>query len=105
VRVGNLELVKLLVEEGNANINLNPENMEGAKEYYSVLQEACFMSSQNIVEYLVEKEADVNYKNKTGKTPLHRAVYKNRPDTVQFLIDCGADMDAVDDTQVFINFH
>ena len=41
---------------------------------------------------LIEKEADVNVKDKDGKTPLHDAVGGNHKEMAMLLIEKGADV-------------
>jgi len=95
VKSGCLKMVKLLVEDGKADVNI-----ESSKEFDSccVLQDAAFNGQQEIVQYLLEQCAEVDKRNMQGKTPLHRAVYKNHSAIVQLLLDCAADIDAQDDS-------
>jgi ankyrin repeat protein len=62
--IGNLEIVKLLVEHG-ADVNL--KNVKGNTALILAAQNDNF----NIVKYLVEKGADVKIKNEYGKTALY----------------------------------
>ncbi len=45
----------------------------------------------DIVELLIQKEADVNHKQKDNSTPLHVAAYYNQSDIVAMLLAYGAD--------------
>ena len=44
-----------------------------------------------IIQYLLEKGADVNVKDQHGITPLLAAVYENHPEAVKALVEAGAD--------------
>lgn len=44
-----------------------------------------------IADLLLESGADVNAQDWTGQTPLHWAAYEGTVETVQLLLDCGAD--------------
>ena len=44
--------------------------------------------------------AEVLLRKQTGKTPLHLAVGCTQPDTVQVLLEAGANMVAVDDVSL-----
>ena len=49
-----------------------------------------------LIEYLIEKGADVNAQSNNQKAPLFRAIHYNRMDLVKLLISKGADINAVD---------
>ncbi len=104
IKVGNLESVKKLVV-GGANVN-------GISKYYSVhnndyydttfLDFAVMNNNLNIVQYLLEKGADVNLvpENGTGLTSLHWACivsdeYDNLP-MVKLLVSSGANINITD---------
>ena len=50
----------------------------------------------NANKLLVFHGADVNAKDKRGRTPLHSAVLTNNLEAVKFLVSCGADVDVKD---------
>uniref|UniRef100_A0A8C3HKV3 Ankyrin repeat domain-containing protein n=1 Tax=Chrysemys picta bellii TaxID=8478 RepID=A0A8C3HKV3_CHRPI len=43
-----------------------------------------------IIEYLINKGAKLNVKDKKGRTPLHRAAEKGQDDAVKVLLQAGA---------------
>ena len=47
-----------------------------------------------IVQYLIDQGADVNAKDDTGNTPLHRAAANGNNEAVKFLVSRGADVNA-----------
>ena len=44
----------------------------------------------------MEHSADINRKNKPGRSALHHAAWKGNQETVKTLIDLGADANALD---------
>ena len=91
---GNLEIVKLLVEEKDANIEGDASESEN-----SPLYRACAYNHPDIVTYLISKGANINRKNSNGLTCLHIASYNNYSDIVKILLDKGANINAVDNNQ------
>ena len=51
-------------------------------------------SVKDLLDFMLEKGAEVNMENKWGETPLHAASSKGLMDNVQYLIVNGADVDA-----------
>lgn len=84
--VGNLEMVKLLVELG---ANVDADNMEG----WRALISACDGGHADIVDFLIKAGAEVNFitKKKDGWTPLMKACRKGDVDCVKCLLEHGAD--------------
>jgi ankyrin repeat protein len=98
VAFGNLPVAELLLSKG-ANPNAKAANTceEGdtgvtplfdaitcddvGSEVWSVL----------LIDLLLRNGADVNARDKDGETPLFKAVREQRPDTVWFLLEHGAD--------------
>jgi len=88
--VVNKDLVKLdsLIKSG-IDVNIADED-KGA----TVLLVACsFKGYEKIVQFLISKGADVNYKAKDGKTPLMLAAGPSF-ETTKILIENGADVNA-----------
>eukprot|EP01129_Flabellula_baltica_P013691 TRINITY_DN640_c0_g1_i1.p1 TRINITY_DN640_c0_g1~~TRINITY_DN640_c0_g1_i1.p1 ORF type:complete len:420 (-),score=125.36 TRINITY_DN640_c0_g1_i1:952-2211(-) len=84
IREGSLAKVKNLFENYNAHVDLETCS-------YSVLHYAARYGRCDIVEYLVEQGADLNWISNDGKTPLFWAVEGNKHKAVQILLDAGAD--------------
>ena len=86
MRFGNLEIAKLLLENG-ADPNIQDE-------YGNTLLHSA-VSDENIeeVKLLIKYGADMNKKNSRGFTPLMRAVrYKERLSIAHYLIESGCDI-------------
>ncbi|KAI0393159.1 ankyrin repeat-containing domain protein [Xylariaceae sp. FL0594] len=83
------EIVRYLLEEGRANINIRTKYWSGA------LQTACLGGTVEMVRVLIERyHAYVNVSDDTGRTPLHMALYRTR-EHVELLLEHGADLGAV----------
>ena len=81
---GNLDEIQQLVI-GGANVNC-----AGYLQYTS-LHYAAIEGYLEVVEYLVnEWNADINCLDENGRTPLHMAVFFDKTDTAEILIQHGA---------------
>lgn len=76
---GNLEIVKLLVESGQADVNLTSS--------YGItpLIAACAAGQTETVKYLIAHGADAAAKDNTGKSALQYAATANNPDLMAIL--------------------
>lgn len=88
---GNFEVVKLLVENG-ADLEYKWEQVNN--DTAVILASGC--GSKHILEYLIKKGANINYKNKKGETALMRAASKGGMDNVKLLINNKADKNLKD---------
>lgn len=85
---GDLVTVKTLLSE-------NPDLANAADEKGSApLHSACYEGHPEVVEFLLEKGADIEALNGRGFTPLQLAVYGGRRDVVELLLEKGADINA-----------
>ena len=57
---------------------------------------ACNQGYLSIVQYLIEKGANIEAKDKYQQTPLHIACQNNNLPVVQYLIEKGANIEAQD---------
>ncbi|GFV23098.1 putative ankyrin repeat protein RF_0381 [Trichonephila clavipes] len=90
---GKLNVVECLVNKG-ANINAKrsgctPLQVAADNGELDIIK---YLLDKDIVKYLVSKDADINAKDKYGRTPLHFAVKSGNLDIVKYLIKNGADV-------------
>jgi ankyrin repeat protein len=85
---GDLAAVRALVEEGNA-----PDSaIDYGGEPTTPLYKAAGEGRTEIVKYLIEKGADVNFRGREwGHTPLHEAASRGFDDVIEVLLEAGAD--------------
>jgi ankyrin repeat protein len=94
----NLQVTKALLEAGSS--------VSQASMPYRVLNMVCMHRKLDIIEYVVSLGADINAKDRYGRTPLMSAFRQdkdhtktdssNLPDIVDFLLSSGAYVDSVD---------
>lgn len=88
---GGLEAVKLLIER-----DADPSAVNSSGE--TPLYQAAMNGNQEVVEYLlgvVQKEVGLERRNNNGYTPLLAAVSFDHVDTVEALLDAGADINVL----------
>lgn len=88
---GNVERVR--TELRNPDIHVNTLDANSGS---SPLCTAVFLGRTEIVELLVDGQADVNLPNRDKATPLHIAVFMGRSKEAALLINAGADVNARD---------
>lgn len=89
---GNLESARHLLEHG---ANPNPKDFSGNQPIHL----ACDKGRLEITQLLVSRGADIHARNGRGRTPLSSAAgFYPYPELVDFLIQQGADVNAVDDS-------
>jgi ankyrin repeat protein len=86
VREGDFTTVKDLLEKYPDMINTRERGG------WSLLHVA--YSNRELLEYLIEKGADIMARSDGGWTPLHNQAYKGYRDGVELLLDHGADIEA-----------
>jgi cytohesin len=79
-RIGNLELVNLLLKEG-------------AKDVHGAVVGAAWKGKIDVLRRILEESADLE---KTGPEALKKAAYDNQAEAVKLLLEKGARMDAND---------
>ncbi|CAM4758600.1 unnamed protein product [Rotaria magnacalcarata] len=88
---GSFETLRLLVEAG-LDVNYKIEG-KGETAGRTPLFCACAKGFQDIVEYLIDRGADVNGTEKSGLSCLHIASAMGHADTVRILCERGANVD------------
>lgn len=81
------EIMDLISEEKNINLVYrgNTALLSMVKSYR--------WNKDHLTEYILQKGANVNIKDKNGWTALHHSIYNKTPHIVQRLIRCGANVD------------
>lgn len=69
-------------------------------EGQTVLFDAAARGYQDICKVLIEKGADLNVRDKSGKSALHMAIASNQYATVKYLLETGANTTGVDLRQI-----
>ncbi|CAF1411584.1 unnamed protein product, partial [Rotaria sordida] len=88
---GSFDTLRLLVEAG-LDVNYKIEG-KGETAGRTPLFCACAKGFQDIVEYLIDRGADVNGTEKSGLSCLHIAAAMGHADTVRVLCERGANVD------------
>ena len=83
---GNIDVVKVLMENGYNASNINQRQIEGCTAFYC----ACQTSNLEIAQYLLDKGADIDIPDEDGNTSLHSAVVKGKINVFKFLLSNGA---------------
>uniref|UniRef100_A0A8R1E5D5 ANK_REP_REGION domain-containing protein n=1 Tax=Caenorhabditis japonica TaxID=281687 RepID=A0A8R1E5D5_CAEJA len=83
---GHLGIVKLLVEQANADVN------QATNTQSTPLRGACYDGHLDIVKYLLEHGADPHLPNRHGHTCLMIASYRNKVGIVEELLSFGVDV-------------
>ena len=93
----NLESVKVLVEQGQADINAYENPLENFESSCTPLCIASIYGNLDIVRYLIAQEADLSLSEKpSGTSPLALAIKKGHTNVAKFLLGNGADVEQED---------
>ena len=85
---GNIEAVKQHLANGT---DVNAQNGPVGR---TPLHEAALRGHKEVVELVIDKDADVNAKDWMSRTPLHNAALDGHKEIVELLIAKGADVNA-----------
>ena len=92
-RDGKISSLEYLIEKEGVDMNIQ------AKKYYdddiickgcNALHIACMCGNLEVVQYLLEKGADIESLSSNGSTPLYLASYNGNTEVVKYLISKGA---------------
>ncbi len=96
VTMNNLNMVKFLIEECNANIEIKNEIEKHAFSVFygnTALMFAAYQGNIDILKYLIDKGANINHQNSNGDTALTLTVIcSNNKEIIKTLIKAGADV-------------
>jgi len=92
-RSGRLQDVKKAIEEDKLDINSIDFNTGN-----TALHAAVIIGNRPIIKYLIDKQAEINIKNRRGQTPLHLSVEKRLDDMTEYLMKNGGDVKVEDNT-------
>ncbi len=87
LRSSNIEVIKIAVESG-ADVN----SIVKYTDDETVLMRSIAQKEIDITKYLLENNANVNFKNKSGGTALDVAVYSLQPNIIDLLFKYGANI-------------
>lgn len=88
---GNIELIKLMVEEMHADFNL--KNVYGANVLHVAAQgdQPC-----PLYYFVAVKDMDINDADNRGSTPLHWACYSKSEFALSYILAMGPDLEITD---------
>ncbi|CCG52957.1 Protein of unknown function containing ankyrin repeat signature [Flavobacterium indicum GPTSA100-9 = DSM 17447] len=75
---------------------IKTERVAQTTNYWTPLCYACFIGNSKAVKLLIEKGANVNYKDSNGQTPLILASITGNIEEIALLLKAGADINGVD---------
>ena len=85
---GDIRIVKLLVENGKANIDIQNKGNANNKDNSRPIFAACFKQRDDIIEYLINSGADITTPNNKETTPLvYACLHAPNPSAVKLLLD------------------
>ena len=89
-KLGTANRIKTIMSSGMVDINNVMDIFRGP------LHHAAENGHKDVVEFLLDRGAELNQCNNRGLTPLHFAAKNGHIDVVQLLLDRGADPDSTD---------
>jgi ankyrin repeat protein len=94
-KIGNVEIMKLLLSYGVIEINKLESKIYGG---YGAIHYTCSMGYADCLQLLIDAGADINLQtaNECHETPLHICCKRGRTQCARFLIMSGADVNSSD---------
>jgi ankyrin repeat protein len=92
VRNLDINLAKILIQEG---VDINAINEDGdtpLTEFALRSSDSNSQQSFELLSFLIEHGANINYRNNEGYSSLHHAVERDNLDVVRFLLNHGANI-------------
>lgn len=80
---GHIDIVRILIE----NAGISPEHRESKNLKATLMHFAAIYGRDDIIQFLVEKSANLNLLDNSGKTPLHYAAMKGNNSTIELLLN------------------
>ncbi len=84
-----IERLKQLMEQG--------ANLEGQVDGWTPLLRAAYEGNTEILNYLLDQGANIDFKDQAQSTPLDWAITNNNTDIARILVERGADIEASDE--------
>ncbi|XP_077206190.1 fibronectin type 3 and ankyrin repeat domains protein 1 [Paroedura picta] len=83
---GHYDVIQWMIEDG-----CTVDDKDSGLEWTPLMRLCAMSGKRDVADLLIEAGADVNMKDKDGKTPLMVAALNNHEDLVQLLLEKGAD--------------
>jgi hypothetical protein len=87
-KTGDLQTVRSILTQNPSKLNATDE------DHYTPLHWASMRAHWDIVEYLIDKGADVNAIGGDGGTPLNWAAHHDNVEVIQLMVDKGAKLNS-----------
>jgi len=87
------------------NHNASPSSGSNRKFSMPPLLSAAHAGISASVEALLEKDANINDRDRTGRTALHAAISKGKATLIPFFLDNGAHVDAYTHRSLWTPLH
>ncbi|KAL1123279.1 hypothetical protein AAG570_002365 [Ranatra chinensis] len=94
-RNGDIEKVQELLtasREKKVSLDVNCKGQSKSNMGWTPLHLATYFGHKEVVELLLDNQADINAVNDAGDTPLHKASFINREDLVLLMLERNADV-------------
>ena len=90
IKQGKLDEVKQLLTDNQIDLTLLTEDVQ-----FRLLDIATYNGHLNLVKFFLEQGININVSEKSGRIALHYAVWHSKTDIAYYLIDHGADVNAI----------